>query len=195
VLIEARADDDYGIESFELVFQTPAGKQRTVPLRGKKGGLTSSALHTLFMEELGVQPGDFVTYYARARDVNRGRKSTEARSDIFFLEVKPFEEEFVSAQSQAMGQGSGMQGDRSIEALIESQKEIIVATWKLDARRTPGAGSSIAAGHQGSQQSAVGAAHARRADERASRADDRRSAPPPQSARRDARRRSDGQGC
>ena len=133
VLIEARADDDFGIASFELVFQTPAGKERTVPLRGTKGGLTASGLHTLFMEDLGVQPGDFVTYYARARDVNRGRRSAEARSDIFFLEVKPFEEEFVAAQSQSMGQGSGGQSG-GLQGLAEAQKQIIVATWKLDAR-------------------------------------------------------------
>ncbi len=134
VLIEARADDDYGIASFDLVFQTPSGKERAVPLRGTRGGLTASGLHTLFMENLGVQPGDFVTYYARARDVNRGRRSTEARSDIFFLEIKPFEEEFVAAQSQSMGQGAGMQGAGGLEGLAEAQKEIIVATWKLDAR-------------------------------------------------------------
>ena len=85
------------------------------------------------MEELGVQPGDFVTYYARARDVKRGRRATEARSDIFFLEVKPFEEEFVAAQSQPMGQGGGRQS-AACEGLAEAQKEIIVATWKLDAR-------------------------------------------------------------
>ncbi len=133
VLIEARADDDYGISSFDLVFQTPSGKQRIVPLRGVQGGLTAAGLHTLFIEDLGVQPGDFVTYYARARDVNRGRRSTEARSDIFFLEVKPFEEEFVAAQSQAMGQGAGMQGG-GLEGLAQAQKDIIVATWKLDAR-------------------------------------------------------------
>ena len=86
------------------------------------------------MEDLGVQPGDFVTYFARARDVARGRRSTEARSDIFFLEVKPFEEEFVASQSSAMGQGAGMSGDTGLEALAEAQKQIIVATWKLDAR-------------------------------------------------------------
>jgi hypothetical protein len=134
VPIEARADDDYGIAAFELVFQTASGKEKAVPLRGANGGLTASGLHTLFMEDLGVRPGDFVTYYARARDVNRGRRSTEARSDIFFLEVKPFEEEFVAAQSQAMGQGAGMQGASGLEGLAEAQKEIIVATWKLDAR-------------------------------------------------------------
>jgi hypothetical protein len=134
VPIEARADDDYGIASFDLVFQTPAGRERIVPLGAGRGSLTASAMHTLFMEDLGVAPGDFVTYYARARDVSRGRRSTEARSDIFFLEVKPFEEEFVAAQSQAMGQGGGMQNDTGLEALVEAQKEIIVATWKLDAR-------------------------------------------------------------
>jgi hypothetical protein len=134
VQIEARADDDYGIQSFELVFQTAKGKERVVPLRGQRGGLTASALHTLFMEDLGVQPGDFVTYFARARDVSRGRRATEARSDIFFLEVKPFEEEFVAAQSSSMGQGAGRSSEQGLEALAEAQKQIIVATWKLDAR-------------------------------------------------------------
>jgi Domain of unknown function (DUF4175) len=131
--IEARADDDYGIAAFELVFQAPGGKEKVVPFRGSKGGLTANGLHTMFMEDLDVQPGDFVTYFARARDVSRGRRSTEARSDIFFLEVKPFDEEFVAAQSQAM-MGGGSGGDRGLQGLIEAQKEIIVATWKLDAR-------------------------------------------------------------
>jgi hypothetical protein len=130
--IEARADDDYGIASFDLVFQAPGGKERVVPFRGPKGGLTAEGLHTLFLEDLGVQPGDFVTYFARARDVSRGRRSVEARSDIFFLEVKPFEEEFVAATSQAMaGMGAN---NADLQQLIEAQKQIIVATWKLDAR-------------------------------------------------------------
>ena len=133
VVIEARADDDYGIASFELVFQTAAGQERAVPLRGARSGLSVAGLHTLFMEDLGVQPGDFVTYYARATDVSRGRRATEARSDIFFLEVKPFEEEFVAAASQTMGQGAGMQPD-GLAGLAEAQKDVIVATWKLDAR-------------------------------------------------------------
>jgi hypothetical protein len=132
VAIEARADDDFGVAALDLVFQSPDGSEQVVPLAAG-GGLTASGLHTLFVEDLNVQPGDFVTYYARARDVNRGRRSVEARSDIFFLEVKPFEEEFVAAQSQQMGQGAGMQAG-GIEALAEAQKQIIVATWNLDAR-------------------------------------------------------------
>jgi hypothetical protein len=177
VAIEARADDDFGVAALELVFQTPDGKEWSVPLKGG-GGLTASGFHTLFVEDLKVQPGDFVTYYARARDVNRGRRSAEARSDIFFLEVKPFEEEFVAAQSQQMGQGAGMEGG-GLEALAEAQKQIIVATWNLDARARRARG-------------AVRASRSRRTGQRTVSARQRSASPPPDGRAR-SRRRSDWQ--
>ncbi len=130
VAIEARADDDYGVKALELVFQTPAGQRTVVPL-GADGQVTASGLHTIFLEDLKVRPGDFVTFHARARDVGRGRREMESRSDIFFLEVKPYEEEFVASDSQA----GAMQGQQTgLEELIDGQKDIIAATWKLDAR-------------------------------------------------------------
>ncbi len=136
VVVEARADDDHGISSLELVYAVKGRGEKVVPFgRGAKLPSTSvNGLHTLFIEELDVEPGDFVTYYARARDVSRGKVSTEARSDIFFLEVRPFSEQFFAAQSQAgMGGGGGAAAD-----LLESQKEIIVATWKLQRRAIAG---------------------------------------------------------
>jgi hypothetical protein len=137
ITIEARADDDYGVGAFDLVYSVRGAREKAVPFAGARGSLSVTGRHTLYLEELGVKPGDFVTYYARVRDVARGRRATEARSDIFFLEVKPFEEEFASAQSQAGGAGSG---NRSLDDLVTAQKDIVVATWKLD-RRT-GAGRS-----------------------------------------------------
>src|SRR5206468_439487 len=53
------------------------------------------------------------------------------RSDIFFLEVRPYEQEFSLAQSQSMA-GSGHAG--SIDDLVNAQKQVVVATWKLDRR-------------------------------------------------------------
>jgi hypothetical protein len=140
VEIEARADDDFGVSSLELVFQVPGQKDTVVPFETRRE-VSASGRHLIQLESLGVRPGDFVTYYARARDVGRGRRGTETRSDIFFLEVKPFEEAFVAAQSQAMG----MQGGPQLQELAEAQKEIIAATWKLDARaRRAGARQSAA---------------------------------------------------
>jgi hypothetical protein len=134
VVIEARADDDHGVTRFELVYAPRGGAERVVPLGG--GGPSVTGTHTVYIEDLDVRPGDFVTYYARARDVGRGKPSTETRSDIFFLEVRPFNEEFEAAQSQA-GQAAG---DGAMEELARLQKDIIVATWRLD--RRSGAGRS-----------------------------------------------------
>jgi hypothetical protein len=139
VSIEARADDDFGIAGFDLVYSVRGGAEKALPFSRDGSGMTVNGNRTVYLEDLDVQPGDFVTYYARARDVSRGKRATEARSDIYFLEVKPFEEEFVAAQSQAMGGGSG---DRSLDDLAEAQKEIIVATWKLDARSRNARGQS-----------------------------------------------------
>jgi len=138
VAIEARADDDHGVAQFDLVYAVAGKAPRTVPFTRVNGtDVAKVGSHLLAAEELAVQPGDVITYYARARDVARGKQSSETRSDIFFLEVKPFNEEFVAAQSQAMGGGpAGTQ----IDGLIAAQKEIINATWNLE--RRSGAGRS-----------------------------------------------------
>ena len=131
VLIEARADDDFGVTALDLVLKKPGDPEVVVPLPGPRDGLTASGSYLLFLEDLEVSPGDFVTYFVRARDVGRGKPPSETRSDMFFLEVKAFDDEFVAAQSQAMASGGQSQG---VQDLAAAQKEIVVATWKLDAR-------------------------------------------------------------
>jgi hypothetical protein len=128
--IEAQAEDDYGIDRLDLVYVVH-DKEKVVPLAIPKNSLTVKSRHTLFLEDLDVQPGDFVAYYVRARDLTRGTRPNEARSDIFFLEVKPFEQEFTLAASQAM---AGAGGRNSIDDLVTAQKEVIVSTFKLDRR-------------------------------------------------------------
>ena len=41
----------------------------------------------VYLEELAVQPGDFISYYATASD-RRGDQGTTS-TDLYFLEVKP----------------------------------------------------------------------------------------------------------
>ena len=163
VAIEARAEDDYGISRFELVYAVAGREPKVVPFASTDGNAAARAgVHTLAAEDLGVQPGDVITYYARARDIGRGKRPTETRSDIFFLEVRPFSEEFVLAQSQAM---SGMASEQ-IETLVAAQKEIINATWNIERRAASGAGRSA------SDVTAIAAAQAElrsRAEQMASR--------------------------
>jgi hypothetical protein len=140
VPIEARADDDFGVASLDMVYSVSGGAEKVVPFTSLGGTeLARIGSRMLAAEDLKVKPGDVIAYYARARDVARGKQSTLARSEIFFLEVKPFNEEYSLAQSQAgMAAATGTQ----LEGLIAAQKEIISATWNLE--RRSGAGRSAA---------------------------------------------------
>src|SRR4029078_7099436 len=79
---------------------------------------------TFCLEEYNLKPGDFISYFAKARDA-----SNEATSDIYFIEVKPFEMEYK--QSQQQGGAGGGQGDQDQNALSRRQKDLIAATHRL----------------------------------------------------------------
>ena len=128
-VIEARANDDFGVERFELVYTVAGRDEQAVDLLGARRTREVSAAHTLYAESLGVRPGDVISYHVRARDTNAARPARETRSDLFFLEVRPFGREFSEAGSQFMAAMAG--GD--IGRLVRVQKEIVIATWRLDA--------------------------------------------------------------
>src|SRR6185503_19890934 len=94
----------YGIGRFDLVYAVAGGPEHVVPFERTTGtDIQKIGLRVLPAEDLRVKPGDVIAYYTRATVVGRGKRPTEATSDIFFLEVKPFNEEFISAESQASG--------------------------------------------------------------------------------------------
>ena len=137
ILIEARAEDDFGVAAFELVYSVRGGPERVVPFRRSGSGLTVNGAGMLYLEDFAVQPGDVVTYYARARDVGRGKPASEARSDIFFLDVVPFNEEFEASQG-----GDATAAEQSAAELVQAQKDVITATWNLDRRAREAGGRS-----------------------------------------------------
>ncbi len=132
VEIAAEAQDDFGVGALDLVYSVKGGPEKVVPLGIPPRSTSVTGRYLMYVEDLDVAPGDFVSYYVRARDLPRGKRPSESRSDIFFLEVKSFEEEFTLAQTQAaMGGGSG---NPQLDDLVAAQKEVIVATFKLDRR-------------------------------------------------------------
>jgi hypothetical protein len=137
--VEAQADDDFGVASMDLVYSVRGGPEKVAPIEIPARAASVSGKRTLYLEDLDVAPGDFISYYVRARDVSRGKQSSESRSDLFFLEVRPFDQEFTMATSQGAGGG-----DRSLDDLVQAQKDVIVSTWKLDRRSLTSGGAKSA---------------------------------------------------
>lgn len=126
VLSEVKASDDFGLNSLKFFYTVNGGKENEVELFQRSNGeapKTLTGTHTFFMEEFNLEPGDFVSYFARASDAR-----TTSTSDIYFLEVRPFGKEYSQAQmAGGMGGGAGEAGS----VLSARQKEILAATWRL----------------------------------------------------------------
>lgn len=127
VFAQAHAEDDYGVVSMDLHFTVNGGEEKKVNLQqlSRESARTLTGSYTFFLEEFNLKPGDFISYYARARDANN-----EATSDIYFIEIKPFEMLYRQTQQQG-GQGGGQGGDQDQNALSRRQKDLIAATHKL----------------------------------------------------------------
>jgi hypothetical protein len=108
LFLEARADDDYGVKSLQLFYSVNGSTPKTIGLFGGSKPMTEvSAGHTIYLEELGLKPGDFVSYYAKASDIDAVQGSKTTTSDIYFVQIRPFKKDYKPAQSQAMGGGGG----------------------------------------------------------------------------------------
>ena len=132
LFLEARADDDYGVKSLQLFYSVNGGTPKTIGLFGGAKPLTEvSAGHTIYLEELGLKPGDFVSYYAKATDTDAVQGSKTTTSDIYFVQIRPFKKDYKPAQSQAMGGGGGGGGGQQVGELSQQQREIVAATFNI----------------------------------------------------------------
>ncbi len=146
VTVRIEASDDFGLRDVQLRYAVNGVEQGTIDAAPRRGAKSAEAAHVFYLEELGppglstlptpgeggslpppaptagLLPGDLISYYVVAADAKR-----ETRSDMYFVNVQPYERRF--SQSQQAG-GQAGQGQRQDE-ISRRQKEIILATWNL----------------------------------------------------------------
>lgn len=131
VVLEVDASDDYGLSEFTLNYAVVGAEDTAIDFLPAQSVRSAEGRALLYLEDLAVEPGDFVSYYLTLADNNALDGPTQLVSDIYFLEVIPTEQEFRRANQQGGGGGGGGQGGGESSALVTVQKDIIAATWKL----------------------------------------------------------------
>lgn len=129
---EIQAYDDFGIDRVGFSFRL-AGQDSietvlatNVPAR-KKLKLTKM----LALEEIDAQPDNLITYHLWAEDTGPDGKTRRRESDMFFAEVRRFDETWAEVENEG-GQGQQQQQQRTgAPKLAELLKEITFAGWKL----------------------------------------------------------------
>ncbi|MET0290921.1 MAG: hypothetical protein ABW136_01065 [Steroidobacteraceae bacterium] len=135
VPVRLRAADDYRVERLALRYSVNGGAFQDVRVPAGVKEIDTAAL--LNLEELGqaqpapkaggpqgLVPGDLITYYAVARDHGQ-----ESQTDLFMVQVQPFDRRY--AQGQGGGGGGGGGGGDDETGIAERQKEILLATFNL----------------------------------------------------------------
>lgn len=135
--LEAEVSDDYGVTGYGLTYMLAGTEDREITLDGGESSDEKQSIqHLLALEDLKAQPDQLLTYYFWADDVGPDGRPRRTASDMYFAEVRPFEEIFRESQSfqgqqeQQEGQ-QGEQQERPGEQLARLQKQIISATWNI----------------------------------------------------------------
>lgn len=136
--LEATVWDDFGITEHGIVLALADQESRTVTLGQKAAPRQKHELaHLLALELENAQPDQLVSYYFFADDISVSGQKRRTMSDMFFAEVRHFEEIFREGQSPPGGSPPAASASaKKAEELGELQKQIIAATWKVIRRET-----------------------------------------------------------
>jgi len=138
--LQATTSDDFGVLKYGVGFGIAGEDPKFVELgEGLHANEKRQFTNMISMEKLGVDVDQVVSYFAWADDYGPDGEVRRTFSDMYFAEIRPFDEIFRADQNgdaengnrnqrqQGNQQGGGNQNTR----LAELQKEIVVATWKL----------------------------------------------------------------
>ena len=137
VKILAEATDDYGVENMTLMYSIGSGEAQELPVETLevKAEKIISGAYVFYLEELDVEPGELISYYAQATDNNTRTGPGTSTSELYFIEVRPFNERYM--QMDAEGQQAQQEG-QPFPNLIADQRTIIKNTWKhIHSRPSP----------------------------------------------------------
>ncbi|MCB1742897.1 MAG: hypothetical protein KDK91_21155, partial [Gammaproteobacteria bacterium] len=105
IALTVEAEDDVALREVSLVLNVNGEHEQIVPVAIDSVDPTQTRhSHRLALEELSLAPGDLISYHVRASDAT-GDSSRQVSSDIYFLDVRPFERSFRRARGGGGGGG------------------------------------------------------------------------------------------
>jgi hypothetical protein len=134
--LQGEARDDFGLLRYGVGFGVAGQDPQFIEL-GQSAAASEQRKFTnqIALEKLGVEVDQLVSYFAWADDYGPDGQVRRTFSDIFFAEVRPFDEIFRADQSGASESqpesSTGRQGGEQGPKLAELEKQIVIATWKL----------------------------------------------------------------
>ncbi|QOV88291.1 DUF4175 family protein [Humisphaera borealis] len=135
--VKAKVWDDFGVKRVGMSYGIAGQPPKDVVLaEGVAAKDRKDVAHTVALEKMSAEPDQLLSYYLWVEDNGPDGKIRRTSGDMFFAEVRPFEEIFrqgeqPSEEPQEEQQKQASQNAQQAEENAEKQKEIIAATWKV----------------------------------------------------------------
>ncbi|MEZ6089956.1 MAG: hypothetical protein R3C05_18405 [Pirellulaceae bacterium] len=127
--------DDFGLLQYGLSYALAGGDENVVVLGDSAIGKQSHEGGSLIdFESLEAQPDQLLTYHFWAEDRDASGEIRHVQGDLYFAEVRHFEEIFRQGEQPPGGQQQQQQGNQNsqqAEELAELQKQIVSGTWNV----------------------------------------------------------------
>lgn len=128
--LEAKVWDDVGVlKAGAVIDVAEAKKEVPLPLAKAEQGKKIDVKTMLNLESEGVEPQQLVSYYFWAEDKGPSGETRRTMSDMFFAEVRAFEDIFRETEPPPSEEGEGK--PTQTDQLVKLQKDIVNANWRL----------------------------------------------------------------
>jgi hypothetical protein len=128
----AEAADDFGLKSIGFTYTIAGQAPATIEVPAATARHEKRSFgHLLRLEEAQAKPDQLLSWFVWADDIGPDGGLRRTASDMYFAEVRPFDEIYREGSGADGGSSPGMQMGGETLKLAELQKQIINATWKL----------------------------------------------------------------
>jgi hypothetical protein len=141
--LQATVRDDFEVKKagITLVLGDNEPLESELESKPSKAG-KQEVSHLVDLESMKAEPDQLLSYFFWAEDLDREGNPRRVEGDMFFAEVRPFEEIFREGESQSPSEQQQQQqqqqspAGQKAEELAELQKQIISGTWNILRRET-----------------------------------------------------------
>ncbi len=137
--IAAKISDDFTLQSAGITYQFASSEPVEKPLAVTESSKRVKIEELIDFEALAATPNQLLSYFVWADDIDNQGILRRTMSDIYFLEVRPFDEIYRQGQQPTESQqerqqqqaGEGQGGSEETQELVELQKQILAGTWNV----------------------------------------------------------------
>ena len=124
--------DDFGLKSVKLHIEVAGRESKEIEIPVEEGDKTIEFTRTIELEDYELSVGDSLLFDATATDIDTGSEEADhtSSSDVYFIEIRPYRQNWVSLPGGGPSQGASSPPVELMN-ILEYTRAIIKKTWAI----------------------------------------------------------------